>query len=366
MKTSLQALSQIRCNYVGPVTALATFPEHECTSLLAAVGPVIQIYDLKSKCKTQSIRAFAQERCHGIRVSQSRALVFGGQSFATAKFSKYGWCEIAPLKERRTHDWILDGCLVSSDEAILITAHNEVLIYNGPELTAIHKAEERPLLYSAALHYEVSTETLQVAVGTVFSQILLWKIDLRRTAVRTKSQGAIHSRLSGHEGVIFDLSWDRLGKYLASCSDDRSVRLWNTHSGECENVGWGHAARVWRVAIVNGIRLISTSEDATARIWSVSKTGALNQDRVLDGHIGKHIWSFAWSDNSIWTGGADGKLLQWRVTTIQKIASPIPCTSKSNSQTLEGHIESTFANVTSFAIIDLYRFLASYTTGQAA
>jgi protein HIRA/HIR1 len=34
--------------------------------------------------------------------------------------------------------------------------------------------------------------------------------------------------LKGHTGLVKGVSWDPVGKYLSSQSDDRSVRIWRT------------------------------------------------------------------------------------------------------------------------------------------
>lgn len=38
--------------------------------------------------------------------------------------------------------------------------------------------------------------------------------------------GAVLQRLSGHEGVVYDVDWSERASQLASCSHDGSVRLW--------------------------------------------------------------------------------------------------------------------------------------------
>ena len=55
---------------------------------------------------------------------------------------------------------------------------------------------------------------------------------------------------------------------VASVSDDRTVRVWN---GDKQLASmYGHTARIWKVRPLEadqGIRLVSSSEDATVRLW---------------------------------------------------------------------------------------------------
>lgn len=61
------------------------------------------------------------------------------------------------------------------------------------------------------------------------------------------------------------------GKWVVSGSADRTVRLWNTQTGELVYILKGHANTVWSVAFSpDGLTLASGSDDKTIRLWSVS------------------------------------------------------------------------------------------------
>lgn len=136
----------------------------------------------------------------------------------------------------------------------------------------------------------------------------------------------LHYRLKGHEGSIFGVDISpryNLGihkRYLVSCSDDRTVRVWDIsrvdedeESGEnlteslvwdelgadelgtgftpaggakgsdgprsdCVAIGWGHQARIWNCRFLQQlsasksspqptVNIITTSEDLTSKIW---------------------------------------------------------------------------------------------------
>ena len=42
--------------------------------------------------------------------------------------------------------------------------------------------------------------------------------------------------LQGHSGMVKGVTWDPIGKYLASQSDDRTVRIWRTYDWKSETV----------------------------------------------------------------------------------------------------------------------------------
>lgn len=46
---------------------------------------------------------------------------------------------------------------------------------------------------------------------------------------------SIVKTLKGHTGLVKGVVWDPVGKYLASQSDDRSVKVWRTGDWVCES-----------------------------------------------------------------------------------------------------------------------------------
>ena len=84
----------------------------------------------------------------------------------------------------------------------------------------------------------------------------------------------ISHRLTGHEGVIFSINFNKTASLIATVSDDRSIRLWKVTGSlqqiNCKveplNVMFGHAARVWDVKLLT-YSVVSVGEDATCCIW---------------------------------------------------------------------------------------------------
>lgn len=225
------------------------------------------------------------------------------------------------------------------------------------------------MLYSAHLLHLPSgsslgseqDERILIAAGTVFGEILIWSTTLADTD--EKGKATLHYRLLGHEGSIFGVNispvYPGAKRYLASCSDDRTVRVWDishlpsptpsseetkdgqtkntgfsntsettpASGGVCVSLGWGHTARIWGVRFLpepteNGeIKLLSISEDLTSKFWSFNpelttpqlpeKTDTeLQNTATYQLHSGKHLWSYALhiSAGLLATGGADGRV----------------------------------------------------------
>ncbi|KAF5658363.1 G-protein beta WD-40 repeat-containing protein [Fusarium heterosporum] len=76
--------------------------------------------------------------------------------------------------------------------------------------------------------------------------------------------------LEGHSGTVKSLSYSPDGKFLASASDDRTVRVWNATSGTHLTTFEGHTKAIWGVKYSpDGLFLASRSADHTVRIWDM-------------------------------------------------------------------------------------------------
>jgi len=77
--------------------------------------------------------------------------------------------------------------------------------------------------------------------------------------------------LSGHDGYdINSVSYSPDGKFIASGSYDRTIKIWNPVNGELLRTLTGHEDIVTSVSISpNGKLIASGSEDDTIKIWNL-------------------------------------------------------------------------------------------------
>jgi WD40 repeat protein len=80
----------------------------------------------------------------------------------------------------------------------------------------------------------------------------------------------------GHEKQVNDVEFSPSGTFLASASDDRSIRLWHTGKRYCITALYGHTGAVTGLAYSPSDNLLaSASEDATIRLWDAKAQKAL-------------------------------------------------------------------------------------------
>lgn len=120
--------------------------------------------------------------------------------------------------------------------------------------------------------------------------------------------------LHGHDNRVYAAVFSPDGQILASCSTDRTVKLWDIIRGKCLKTLTGHTNWLFSVAFSpDGQTLASASHDRTVRLWDVS---ARECDRICLGHT-HLVSSVAFNPNGqfIASGSQDQTVRVWDVKT---------------------------------------------------
>ncbi|XP_059625527.1 uncharacterized protein LOC132268736 isoform X2 [Cornus florida] len=365
--------------YLGEISALCFLhippppppPPHISSPplLLAGTGSQILLYDLRMGNLIKSFNVFDGIRVHGISCtttqgSLSSTLVFKIAVFGERRVKVFRLCIEMELtfqdqSEEGTHlillhslpkfgHWVLDVCFLkdhtsSSDDGshrlAVGCSDNSVCFWDilKPILIFEVRCSERCLLYSMRMCGS-QVEALRVASGTIYNEIIVWKVVPHNRAslrspvedhvnitsinnslqLHSQQYEAVHiCRLTGHEGSIFRISWSSDGSKLVSVSDDRSARIWSVHEEKKDNpseavdshsvgpVLFGHSARVWDCSIFDSL-IITAGEDCTCRVWGPDG----NQLKMIKEHIGRGIWRCLYDPNSslLVTAGFDSAI----------------------------------------------------------
>jgi WD40 repeat protein/sterol desaturase/sphingolipid hydroxylase (fatty acid hydroxylase superfamily) len=120
--------------------------------------------------------------------------------------------------------------------------------------------------------------------------------------------------LAGHTGAVLGVGISADGQCIVSASEDGTVKVWDSLSGQERFTLKGNSRHVHSVAISSdGRRIVSGSHDKTVTVWDAA-TG--REERSLVGHTSA-VLSVAISADGrrIVSGSADGKAIVWDAQT---------------------------------------------------
>lgn len=106
----------------------------------------------------------------------------------------------------------------------------------------------------------------------------------------------VFKRLSGHKIFVESCAFSPDGVFLATCSADETVQIWDSNEMFCKAVLKGHQDNVWNVNFsTEGDLLCSCSTDKTVRVWCVVE---ICQKHVLKGHYDT-VWACKFTHDNI-------------------------------------------------------------------
>ena len=183
----------------------------------------------------------------------------------------------------------LDGC-TRADTAALERVSEAVA---RQALAAIDRDPERALVLALAAIEECSSTRLA-----------------HRALLSALTASRVSGVLRGHQGSVRGVAWSPDGERLVTVSEDRTARVWDVRRRETMMILRGHEDEVRAVSwSPDGARIATASSDRTARIWDARSGQEL---LVLLGHR-ESVEAVAWSPDGrrLATASRDSTVRMW-------------------------------------------------------
>lgn len=135
--------------------------------------------------------------------------------------------------------------------------------------------------------------------------------------------GEVLKKFTGHTATVTCVTFTDDGGKLISGSDDKTVRVWNVDSGKPLATLVGHEAPVRGVAVMPGGRwVLSASGDQTVRLWDV---GTKAEVAVFRKHAGPVVAAaFLANGTQTVSGDRDLGVFPWKIDKFLTAAPPKP------------------------------------------
>jgi WD40 repeat protein len=122
-------------------------------------------------------------------------------------------------------------------------------------------------------------------------------------------------RFEGHDMFVYSATFSPDSRLLASCSMDRTVRVWPIDGGACQ-VLRGHTGEVFAVAFhPDGKRLATGGRDRAVWLWDLARGEEVAR---LQGHTA-YVWSLAFSPDgaTLASGSGDFTVRLWDTAPLK-------------------------------------------------
>jgi len=119
------------------------------------------------------------------------------------------------------------------------------------------------------------------------------------------------ARLTGHQQQVTHVSFSPDGRFIASASFDKKVKLWDGYTGKFLKTFTGHVSAVYQVCwSPDSTMLASGSKDSTVKVWSVRTFKRLTN---CPGHADE-VYALDWAPNGqrVASGSKDRLVKMWR------------------------------------------------------
>jgi WD40 repeat protein len=216
---------------------------------------------------------------------------------------------------------IWDVATGRSREEIRGPAGNCRLVVVSPDGKRVAVTSFRPPGDHLAVCDVASGKTLFTAEGVALAYspdgrwLAVLDADAKTVTLRDARTHEPGRRLRSQEAAVNSAAFSPDSRLLATCSADRTVRVWQIDSGECQELR-GHTDDVFAAAFLpDGTRLATAGRDRAVWLWDLARGEEVAR---LPGHT-SYVWSLAFSPDgaTLVSGSGDFTVRLWDTAPLK-------------------------------------------------
>ena len=212
----------------------------------------------------------------------------------------------------------LDHVALSHDGQWIVTASRHIEVWRVTEtMTKANKLSIKTIVSSIALSHDGS----RVVIGCTDGSILVWNhltnmIKRYNSGHSNRVWSVVWNHLTkclirGHSDPVMCVAFSSDGSHVVSGSDDKTVRIWNCHTGK--EVGLYHRGVMCVAFSRDGGHVAFGDNYDRAWIWNPS-TGQIHIEPTNSARGQVHSVAFSHDGNHVISGWEDG-VWMWNMTT---------------------------------------------------
>lgn len=243
------------------------------------------------------------EAVSSIALSTKPKVQSKSESLVTAIVNRF---IITASQDRTVKKWDLSGCWGNEFKNTIFTDDYKLRRVKSSYTVKVHEKEIN--------NVEIGKKNKIFGTCSQDKTIKLWNIE----------DGSLVTTLKGHKRGVWGLSFSHMDNILASSSGDKTIRIWSLNDYTCLRTLEGHSSSILNLQFIQaGNQIISNGSDGITKIWN-HRDGECAL--TLDQHEDK-IWACAVSTikrddknlTIISTGGSDASIQTYVDATREKI-----------------------------------------------